>query len=181
MIESMVIIAVIAVLLAFILPAIRAAQEAGRRSQCIGHLKQIAIALHNYEAVWGVLPPGSGGGGPAGSRWSTLVYLLPYLERHPLYSALNFAGVPWAHDPTWSPLNTTALQTHITNFVCPSDTDAIPDPAGLGHNSYRAAAGALPVNLALGSAGGTGANDGMFFLRTGREITSRRGGPALRS
>lgn len=179
LLELMVIVAVVAVGLGLWIPAVRAGREAARRSQCTGNLKMIALALHNYHEVHGSFPPGVGGGGPAGPRWSVQALTLTYLERNELYAALNFAGVPWGHDPTWSPMNMTALRTQIPNFVCPSDDDAIPDAPGLGHNSYRLNAGTLPVNLTLGSVGGTGANDGPFYLGSATRIDQVTDGTSM--
>ena len=92
-------IAIIAVLIALLLPAVQAAREAARRAQCTNNLKQIGLALHNYHAAQGSFPLGTSvavGGGSAGpsyqpwGTWSCLALMLPYLEQQPLYNAANF-------------------------------------------------------------------------------------------
>ncbi|MHB1556427.1 MAG: type II secretion system protein, partial [Isosphaeraceae bacterium] len=61
LIELLVVMAIVGVLLAILLPAVQSARESARRTQCTGHLKQIALAMHNYDTVHSVLPPGKKG------------------------------------------------------------------------------------------------------------------------
>ncbi len=164
LIEILVVIAIIAILLALLLPAVAASREAARRSQCVGHLKQIALAMHIYHDEMGSLPPGVVGADRLGPRWSPQAMLLPQLERASLYNAINFAGVPWGHHATLSAMNLTAIRTHIANFVCPSDLDRIDETWGLAHNSYRGTAGTLPYNLNLDAPDGKGTNNGPFYF-----------------
>src|ERR1700677_4713780 len=99
LIELLVVIAIIAVLIALLLPAVQAAREAARRAQCTNNLKQMALAVMNYESSNGVFPLGSfmmpppgdpfSGSGSGRHEHGILIRLLPYYEQAPLYNAFN--------------------------------------------------------------------------------------------
>jgi prepilin-type N-terminal cleavage/methylation domain-containing protein/prepilin-type processing-associated H-X9-DG protein len=140
LIELMVVIAVLGILLALLLPAVQSAREAARRAQCSGHLKQIALAMHNYQTVHSVLPPGK-----KGCCWGTwLVYALPHLEQQPLYNAwnscgINAAGVPTGYDLDlryFGAANVTVTSTRLEVYLCPSDMSNAPLSATLNGLTY---------------------------------------------
>lgn len=122
-IELLVVIAIIAILIALLLPAVQQAREAARRSSCKNNLKQLALAIHNYESSFRILPPGYiHKFGPAGSQqqanhaglaWGAM--LLPQLEQTALYDQFN------AEVPVWDVRNLTPRETHLPVFLCPSD------------------------------------------------------------
>src|SRR5262244_2629126 len=91
LIELLVVIAIIAILIALLLPAVQQAREAARRTQCRNNLKQLSLALHNYESSQTRLPPGNFGGMGAGKPCSDddgiswHYTILPYIEQAPLY------------------------------------------------------------------------------------------------
>jgi len=144
LIELLVVIAIIGVLIALLLPAVQAAREAARRSQCTNNLKQIGLALHNYHGVHNSFPMGSSRAPQAlnpsqmawWGDWSAHSMLLPFLEQQPLYNAANFSVTALGHDPAGL-MNATVVNTRLSGFLCPSDGNA-----GRNYtNSYYASAG----------------------------------------
>lgn len=91
----MVVIAIIGILIALLLPAVQAARESARRTQCVNNLKNLSLAVHNFVSAHGEFPPASTGmnqtsGGPASKpRHSLITYLLPYFEQGNVYEALD--------------------------------------------------------------------------------------------
>ena len=99
LVELLVVIAIIGILVALLLPAVQAAREAARRTQCVNNIKQVALAAHNFHDTHNRLPPGAlsakvtgvGGGGAVGSGQNAgcLVYLLPYMEQVMIYDGIK--------------------------------------------------------------------------------------------
>jgi prepilin-type processing-associated H-X9-DG protein len=121
-----VVIAIIGILIALLLPAVQAAREAARRSQCSNNLKQIGVALLNYEAAVRTFPPG-GLWSPSGSYgFSWLVRILPYAEEYNIYQKLDWSGASYGGALGWLGQNATNAQ--LLGFVqfpmlyCPSST-----------------------------------------------------------
>jgi hypothetical protein len=84
-VELLVVIAIIGLLIAVLLPAVQAAREAARRSQCINHLKQQGIGIHNFHDTTGGLPPYF----IEGHRPGFWVLLLPFIEQQSLYDNIT--------------------------------------------------------------------------------------------
>ena len=124
LIELLVVIAIIAVLIALLLPAVQAAREAARRIQCTNNLKQIGLAMFNYESAMGSLPPGVKES--AYGTWT--VFVLPFIEGTNIFNAWNFNGVSGAGLTAFQykgAVNTTVSMTRILAYTCPSDSPTL--------------------------------------------------------
>jgi prepilin-type N-terminal cleavage/methylation domain-containing protein/prepilin-type processing-associated H-X9-DG protein len=135
LIELLVVIAIIAVLIALLLPAVQAAREAARRSQCVNNLKQLGLAVQNYNDTNGCLPPSDTAAvfnsATANSNdFGMKVRILPFMEQTPLYNALN-QSIDYNQLP-----NGTASGTTVNTFLCPSDGTSVNRGITLypGHN-----------------------------------------------
>ncbi|MCA9161543.1 MAG: DUF1559 domain-containing protein [Planctomycetales bacterium] len=134
LVELLVVIAIIGVLVAMLLPAVQAAREAARRSSCTNNLKQLALAIANYESAFKIFPPGRTGcdgintgpcnGDNAYQRVGTsgFVLLLQMIEGNSLYDQFDFSDGPYAQTGTWAPKNKVGIETRPEFMVCPSDT-----------------------------------------------------------
>jgi prepilin-type N-terminal cleavage/methylation domain-containing protein/prepilin-type processing-associated H-X9-DG protein len=122
LIELLVVIAIIAVLIALLLPAVQAAREAARRSQCVNNLKQIGLAVMNYESSNSSLPP-TAALSPSGSPpqpigdFGMKTRLLPFLEQGPMFNTINVTFNGEAPNGQ----NDTILALQVNAFLCPSD------------------------------------------------------------
>jgi prepilin-type processing-associated H-X9-DG protein len=134
LIETFVVIGIIALLIGLSLRAVQSARESAQGAQCVNNLKQLGLALQNYHSAYECLPPG----GLASSRrvatlsecgalgsWSAQSRMLPFYDCSPLYNSINLE-VCNISDPISERMNSTAVMTRITTFLCPSS----PRPTG---------------------------------------------------
>jgi len=122
LVELLVVIAIIGILIALLLPAVQAAREAARRSQCSNNLKQLGLALHNYHSALSAFPPGviwSAGTQYSRARQNFHVHLLPYHEQSTVYDALDWNNLPWGI--LWANANFQVTNKVISGVLCPSD------------------------------------------------------------
>jgi len=164
LVELLVVIAIIGILIALLLPAVQAAREAARRSQCSNNLRQIGLALHNYENSHSSFPPGRLDVSPDGNpnqRTTWGISLLPHLEQSSLKSQFNHKLSESARE------NIVVIQTFVTSYLCPTDinTDKLEMPpsgvfataatftnlglpTGIAPSSYKCMGGASPARAA---------------------------------
>ena len=168
LVELLVVIAIIGILVALLLPAIQAAREAARRSQCSNNLKQIGLGLMNYHDTHNTFPAGWNKQSPNGQPdWGWAVMILPFTEQVTLYQELNpterrlnqlyYAGAPADLQQL--------LQTPIKTYRCPSDTlKTLNTLINFGDtNHFRIATSNYVASVGTGNQTGTGQNNGVFY------------------
>ncbi len=128
LVELLVVIAIIGILVGLLLPAVQSAREAARRMSCQSNVRQLGLALFNYESALRFFPPSYAADvrhpsrdpetydGPSGFAWGALI--LPQLEQLPIYQRLNFS------EPCWSPIQGDTVLTRVSTFLCPSASDS---------------------------------------------------------
>jgi prepilin-type N-terminal cleavage/methylation domain-containing protein/prepilin-type processing-associated H-X9-DG protein len=176
LVELLVVIAIIGVLVALLLPAVQAAREAARRSQCSNNLKQLGIALHNYHDTYGKFPVNYLDWSQSPQhRGSHLVRLFPFMEQGPLHAQMNFA-LPGVEDSVDG--NGKLLRSYIIpTLICPSDAHdgRHPGDPNRGLTNYAGSMGAqlmqsntgCALNTIVGVGPGDANGDGESWFGTG--------------
>ncbi len=146
LVELLVVIAIIGTLVGLLLPAVQSAREAARRSSCQNNLKQIGLALHNFESARKFFPPARVDAAPGypvvefnipapatgAIQHGPGLFILPYIEQTTLYNAYNL-------QQTWSgTANAAVIKTQIAAFICPSTPDSDRLDTGNAPNSTAA-------------------------------------------
>jgi len=175
LIELLVVIAIIAILIALLLPAVQQAREAARRTQCKNNMKQIGLALHNYESAYNVFPPGWVlAGSPVSNNFGWAVFILPQMEQNNVYSALNFLVAYSTTD--------TNLTNAQTNYCCASDNGSgsvggvsRANYAGVIMATYTNPVTNTTITNALGSGTATHGG-GMFGINSSRRFRDMKDG-----
>ena len=117
LVELLVVIAIIGILIAMLLPAVQAARAAARRASCVNNLKQIGLALHNFENGYREYP--SSFGRVPGGDWSVQAQILPYLEKKNIQDHIDF-NQPYSG--TTMPDGGLLSALRVEGYICPSET-----------------------------------------------------------
>jgi len=145
LVELLVVIAIIGILIALLLPAVQAARESARRTQCANNMRQLSLAMLEYHDTWAVFCPGSQGpipgwtdprhGGIPWGHFGWPAFILPYVEQQALFDRIDFtkqayaesipeqsgwAGPSGERGPAGDPVNKEASESQPATFVCPS-------------------------------------------------------------
>jgi prepilin-type N-terminal cleavage/methylation domain-containing protein len=153
LIELLVVIAIIAILIALLLPAVQQAREAARRTQCRNNLKQLGLAIHNYESTFTMFPMTSGS-----TSYSPQARLLPYIDHANTYNRIDFTQ-PMLTGPVsnrvLNPIYANVSDQVLPFLLCPSDPGPTVYPTPMGTPAVVYNFGANNYMMSLGSGLGT--------------------------
>jgi type II secretory pathway pseudopilin PulG len=173
LLEVLIVIAIISLLVAILIPAVQAARESARRAQCVNQLRQVAVALINFESARQHFPSGSISRAYAADRttphtfyrWSALAQVTPYLEQSVAYGGLDLSVPLYGRNFQVFPQNLAGVALVVPDFLCPSDQQRAVS-AGFGPTNYAVCAGS-------GIGGGSPLDaDGVFY--TNSAVRSRQ-------
>ncbi len=141
LVELLVVIAIIGILVGLLLPAVQNAREAARRTQCFNNLRQIGLALHNYESAYRRFPSGWISGDLSGEPgWGWSVALFPFIEQNNMYQSID------TNVPIEDPMHEEARLYVVPTFLCPSDIGDNLFEIGEGHGHHH-----HPIHASPGS------------------------------
>jgi prepilin-type N-terminal cleavage/methylation domain-containing protein len=178
LVELLVVIAIVGVLLALLLPAVQAAREAARRTQCISNLKQIGLAILNYHNVWNSFPPGNfnnhagdcpGMGEPTASysthfgNWA--IAILPHLDQTALFDRYDVRYLNEGRE------NQSVRETTVATYACPADSDTRTPAVPATGPAFQAGARYAPGSYRAVSGR---SDDGMNYLDSEMMYTYRK-------
>jgi prepilin-type N-terminal cleavage/methylation domain-containing protein/prepilin-type processing-associated H-X9-DG protein len=160
LVELLVVIAIIGILVGLLLPAVQAAREAARRMSCQNNMKQIGLAIHNYESATQQLPAAWLKPNASGDGWSAQAALLPYIEAIGLASAIDY-GAGYGLATLWvDGVEIPVSSFRVPTYLCPSETNDIQRLGTNGPEHY-------PLNY--------GVNAGTWFVYDPNDNTAGEG------
>jgi len=148
LVELLVVIAIIGVLVALLLPAVQAAREAARRSQCTNNLRQMSMATHNYMGAYKRLPAAADWKTSPSANWSLHARILPFIEELNLQNLIDFRYN--YSDTVNAPQHMEVTKMPIPTYICPSEIKSEPRVGAPGKPTH------FPVNY--------GINYGRWFI-----------------
>ncbi|HVJ66747.1 MAG TPA: DUF1559 domain-containing protein, partial [Caulifigura sp.] len=145
LIELLVVIAIIAILIALLLPAVQQAREAARRTRCRNNLKQIGLALHNYQSAYSLFPNVNAANSPI-SGTTFFAAILPMLEQSGIYTRYDF------NQGNTVPINREAVAQRIPTYLCPTapfrrDVPGCTGDSGRAPGMYAACVGSRHYDM----------------------------------
>ncbi len=152
LVELLVVIAIIGILVALLLPAVQAAREAARRSSCRNNLKQLALAIHNYQVTTGVFPPSfcfmhpiptTAAEQTGGGNWSAQARILPFIEQVTIHNHIDFKR---DYNAAALPDGTKVRTLRIGPYLCPDEINDVQRMGASGPEHYPLSYG---VNLGV--------------------------------
>lgn len=169
LVELLVVIAIIGILVALLLPAVQAAREAARRSQCTNNLKQIGLAMHNYHDTYKKFPYGYVENNMVTRKRDCWVQrLFPFMEQQPLLDRYEQQNPQWVMDTVVE-----VKDAVIENLVCPSD-GTLPPLGGSGglRSGGHGFQGNYVVNTGDGAIRATAELRGVFWYNSEANMSS---------
>jgi prepilin-type N-terminal cleavage/methylation domain-containing protein len=181
LVELLVVIAIIGVLVALLLPAVQAAREAARRSQCINNSKQVGLAVHQYHGAHGSFPIGYGllpdngygtgvaeSGQPQYAEWPWSARILPYIEQTAVASLIDWKWNP-GNAQNFPPQIRTVVSAKVPILHCPSDEGASTNFAETGACAGQLVGGYGRISYAGNFGHGEGTNPANSQLEASRD------------
>ena len=162
LVELLVVIAIIGILIALLLPAVQAAREAARRSQCTNNLKQVGLAFHNYHDVYKTFPrwtyqartwrAGASGDNTWWTGFTAMTMILPYMEQGAIYQQIDWGCRPEDTNPAGTsegpPANNNLFRfAGVDAYQCPSESPYPSTSYNLAYSTYKVSAGACFMNV----------------------------------
>jgi len=171
LVELLVVIAIIGILVALLLPAIQAAREAARRTECNNNLKQMGLAVHSYHDVYKRMPPFAVQ--DSNNRWGWPVLIMPFMELQPTYDLLGAAETHQMKTlGSATPEIKALLSSEIDAYRCPSDVGGKTNPNFGTNNNGDYGTSSYGMSLAVGRLGfGSGTQGGFQEILDGLSHT----------
>jgi prepilin-type N-terminal cleavage/methylation domain-containing protein len=186
LIELLVVIAILAILIGLLLPAVQKVRAAAARMSSSNNLKQLGLALHNYESATGRLPGMMSAGASNATSWGYSVHaqLLPYIEQENLGKQIDFTqplfvGVFPTPSFQLNPLQAAAARTVVKTFLCPAESQQPLFTINSGGGTHAGTNYVVNLGSGAGGPGSASANgydtrfptDGMFYYGPGLKLS----------